>query len=749
VFNATGGSSSGGLGGSGGGGGIGAIGGSGGSGTIDAPPDAPLGDAPSDAIDTDADASDAREGGTCSDNIERCNGLDDNCNDTIDEGNPGGGAACTVAGGIGVCAEGRRECVAASLKCVANVASAEICDGLDNDCDTEVDEGDPDSGQQCNSGLEGVCAAGVTHCLNGKVECVAEFSPQPEECNGADDDCDGRPDNGFPGAGDPCTVTGQLAGTPCADGLTTCSLGGVNECAQTYFASTETCDGEDNDCDGVNDNASELENKACDTGLPGVCSTGKTRCDYAANQALTCEPDIEPGTRSEICNDADDDCNGQTDDIANLSAECGATYPSAQHVAAWACTQAACQIVTCAAGYKDCNGAANDGCEVDTQTSVQNCGACGTACSSANGTASCTGGSCSIACNAGFGNCDNDARTNGCEINTNTNTQHCGGCGTGCNSSNGTATCSSGNCSINCNSGFGNCDNNARSNGCEANFATNTSNCGSCGAACSSANGTATCSSGNCSITCNSGFDNCDNNARSNGCEVNLKTDATHCGTCSTVCSGVPCTAGVCCAAGANTDGDCSDDCTEVADNDPWTDATKFNGVHVRHKDHCSLLASCLDNNTLSAEQSCMSGTIREEKDQCAGWNFNDSPDSICSASYGFIPNWTVCDTNWAAEWKGYINLTGSGNHCFAVTTSLISGGGCASLYFNTETNGLQSGAGTRCYNVSAGVYPILWHYTMSNASTSAMHVQYCFGGGTTCTPSAAIPASMLRPTYP
>jgi hypothetical protein len=634
--------------------------------------------------------------------------------------------------------------------------------------------------------------------VNSALECIADFQPQTEECNGADDDCDGTPDDGFAGAGDPCTVTGQPAGTPCADGLTTCSLAGVNTCAQTNFPSSETCDGEDNDCDGVKDNSSELENKACDTNLPGVCATGKTRCDYAATQALTCTPDVDPGTRSEICNDADDDCNGQTDDIADLSAECGATYPSAQHVAAWACTQAACQIVTCATGYKDCNGAPGDGCEVDTQTSAQNCGACGAACSSvngsaacsgssctiacatgwgncdndartngcetnvnntvqhcgvcgtvcnsSNGTATCSGGTCGITCNSGFSNCDNDAKTNGCEVNTDTSLQNCGTCGSGCSSANGTASCSAGNCTINCNSGFGNCDNNARSNGCEANFATNTSHCGGCGTGCSSANGTATCSSGNCSITCNSGFENCDTNARSNGCEVNLKTDATHCGTCSTVCSGLPCTAGVCCTAGANADGDCSDDCTEIGDGNPWTDPTKFNGVHVRQANQCTLLSLCLDNDLLSDVQSCMSGTIQEEKDQCSGWDWNDSADSICSSSYAFTPNWTTCDSSWQAEWKGYINLTGSGQHCFAVGGGGF--GGCASLFFNTETSGLQSG-GTRCYNATAGVYPILWHYTMAPLSTTSMHIRYCYGGGATCTPSAALPASMLRPTYP
>jgi hypothetical protein len=142
-----------------------------------------------------------------------------------------------------------------------------------------------------------------------------------------------------------------------------------------------------------------------------------------------------------------------------------------------------------------------------------------------------------------------------------------------------------------------------------------------------------------------------------------------------------------------------------------------------------------------------MSGSIQEEKDQCRGWDWNDVGDSICTTGYGFTPNWTVCDSSWQAEWKGFINLTSSGQHCFMITGGTSEG--CASLFFNTETNGVQTAAGARCYNMSAGVYPILWHYTMDNGSTSSMHLMYCFGGGSTCTPSATLPASMLRPTYP
>ncbi|MBK6512522.1 MAG: putative metal-binding motif-containing protein [Polyangiaceae bacterium] len=43
---------------------------------------------------------------------------------------------------------------------------AEICDGLDNNCDGTPDDGDPGAGLTCSTGLLGVCAAGTTACVS-------------------------------------------------------------------------------------------------------------------------------------------------------------------------------------------------------------------------------------------------------------------------------------------------------------------------------------------------------------------------------------------------------------------------------------------------------------------------------------------------------------------------------------------------------------------------------------------------------
>ena len=149
----------------------------------------------------DADeAGDAEDDVACSLKPEVCDGLDNNCNGVKDEGDPGGGVDCQVPNKQGECQFGTTHCSNGSLKCLQNnPASPEICDGKDNDCNGQVDDATTDTGGSCNTGNKGICSAGTDTCKNGSIFCKQNLDPGTETCNGLDDNCDGVPDDGFPG----------------------------------------------------------------------------------------------------------------------------------------------------------------------------------------------------------------------------------------------------------------------------------------------------------------------------------------------------------------------------------------------------------------------------------------------------------------------------------------------------------------------------------------------------------------------
>ncbi len=130
---------------------------------------------------------------------ELCNKTDDDCNGTVDDGFQREGTKCWA--GEGECrSEGTYRCAAdgSASECNAPViaASAEICDGKDNDCDGQTDEDDTKgTGTECATGQKGACAAGVTKCIAGAVQCMPSHTRTVEVCeNSIDDNCDGKTD---------------------------------------------------------------------------------------------------------------------------------------------------------------------------------------------------------------------------------------------------------------------------------------------------------------------------------------------------------------------------------------------------------------------------------------------------------------------------------------------------------------------------------------------------------------------------
>lgn len=295
---------------------------------------------------------------------ESCNGLDDDCDAATDEGNPGGGAACAT-GLVGVCAQGHQQCVSGALSCVQDTAAgAETCDGLDNDCDTGVDEGNPGGGGMCNTGLLGICAAGVNQCSGGALQCVQNQQPGTEVCDAVDNDCDGMTNEGNPGGGQGCS-TGQFG--VCAAGTTAC-VGSSVVCNQNVNPTTEICDGLDNDCDSGVDEGNPGGGNGCATGIPGACATGVTAC---SNGAQACAQTVFP--TAEICgNGLDEDCNGAADN------GCGCAHSLCANAGALANGCSSCVSSICALDAFCCTTAWDAQCiaEVVEYCSDWSCTSC-------------------------------------------------------------------------------------------------------------------------------------------------------------------------------------------------------------------------------------------------------------------------------------------------------------------------------------------------------------------------------------
>jgi len=133
-------------------------------------------------------------GAGCVPSQEICNGVDDNCNGFVDEHDDAEGLGCDTGLG-GLCSVGTLRCDRGALVCVVDLHAEEVCNGLDDDCNGAVDDGDPGAGATCATGTPGTCAQGSLHCVDGELACVPSRGPSPEICNQLDDDCNGIVDD--------------------------------------------------------------------------------------------------------------------------------------------------------------------------------------------------------------------------------------------------------------------------------------------------------------------------------------------------------------------------------------------------------------------------------------------------------------------------------------------------------------------------------------------------------------------------
>ncbi len=177
----------------------------------------------------------------------------------------------------------------AVLVAPADLITPEICDGLDNDKNGRVDDCPRDCPPPCNT--DGVCGSGLVDvCMGARGWMCNYTSPHYEieevSCDMLDNDCDGRTDedllmedcyevcDGLDNDGDGQTDE-ELTDSPpacptlfgeCQSGVDPATCEGLSGWVCHYHSADyeiveQSCDGKDNDCDGMTD-----EDCACLTG---------------------------------------------------------------------------------------------------------------------------------------------------------------------------------------------------------------------------------------------------------------------------------------------------------------------------------------------------------------------------------------------------------------------------------------------------------------------------------------------------
>jgi len=288
---------------------------------------------------------------------ETCDGQDNDCDGIVDEGVlPGIGATCSS--NVGECTEGVTECTGGEITCTGQLPNIEVCDNMDNDCNGMVDDGNPEGNVPCGQ-AQGECVVGLTECqAGGNLNCVGNVDPVPETCDSLDNDCDNNFDEMVPPGGD-CGPTEGNTGE-CQLGTLTC-LGGTMQCVGAVYPLPEQCDGTpdtvDHDCNGDTllpdfnltnnrqhcgacgneclDNFTVMDPHinqvtctasvctipaigGCEPGFHDINGTYEDGCEYACTVQST----------QEICNQVDDDCDGQVDEflmppnICSANGEC-------------------------------------------------------------------------------------------------------------------------------------------------------------------------------------------------------------------------------------------------------------------------------------------------------------------------------------------------------------------------------------------------------------------------------------------
>ncbi|MSP55364.1 MAG: hypothetical protein EXR69_07160, partial [Myxococcales bacterium] len=337
--------------------------------------------------------------------VEVCDGLDNDCdtlvdNSALDEPTWYVDADADTYGGVGSLDDCTQPpgYVSTSTDCdddasAIHPGATEICDDVDNNCDSVVDTDaadittwhqDTDNDSFGSAVSLAACDQPAGYVVSGSDCDDGNGSTYPgaaEVCDEVDNDCDSVIDDSpvdgtvyyldFDGDtfGGPTTVTGCESPSGYVSTSTDCD----DTDANSYPGSVETCDDLDNDCDlAIDDDAvdetawyadadsdsygdMDVSSTSCDAPLGHVADA--TDCDDLANA-------VYPGA-PEYCNEVDDDCDLSID-------EAGAVDETTWHLDADADSYGG---TTSQAGCDQPAGYVADGTDCDDAQSTANPGA--------------------------------------------------------------------------------------------------------------------------------------------------------------------------------------------------------------------------------------------------------------------------------------------------------------------------------------------------------------------------------------
>jgi hypothetical protein len=280
---------------------------------------------------------------------ERCNGIDDDCSGTVDDGLLYGsyyrdvdGDGYGAGGAVSACARPAGY-VSNNTDCNDNNSgvhptASETCNGVDDNCAGGVDEGvtttyyqDADGDGYGGTTTTQACAlpAGYTSTSTDCNDGNASVHPNvAESCNGIDDNCAGGIDEGVKntyyadsdgdGYGNPLSTT-QACTRPVgyASNSTDCN----DSNAAVYPGHAEVCNGIDDNCvSGVDEGVTTTYYKDVDADGYGATTNGTTQaCSTPAGyqaSSTDCNDNaasVHPNA-TETCNGIDDNCTNGVDE---------------------------------------------------------------------------------------------------------------------------------------------------------------------------------------------------------------------------------------------------------------------------------------------------------------------------------------------------------------------------------------------------------------------------------------------------